>query len=169
MMKFKLPIGNFFQQLRKVPKMVFEKFAGRLEIKVDQELLAKVLEILAETPGEPVSPFRFGTDKSLRFWFWLITQYPNLTDGSHWLRTGDIESAWQTEVTFGEMRATIMVFNTRPDAKYVYGPWAVAGHIATGWPDQWMKAKAFIYAEMDNVVVETFDEAIYEAAKEAGL
>ena len=101
-------------------------------------ILQQATNDLFEQGPLPVdSPFTFGSDLSKRFYHWLVTVNPSLSDGSHWIRNGDIERAFVVEVSSTRCSmGMIQVRNTNPDAKFVFGPWLVEGHRRTGWPDQ---------------------------------
>lgn len=169
MFKSTLTIGNVFQRLKSIPDRAAVKFRESIGAEVSGDLQMRVREIMAEEPGEPSSPFEFGSATSLRFWFWLITHNPTLSDGEHWLRTGDLEAGWQTDVSYAGFSTTITVFNTRPSANVIYGPKAVPGHERTGWPKNYERARALVLKEAKLAAFDTFGKAVYDAAREAGF
>ena len=169
MFRVKLTIGNAIQRLKAIPDNAIRIFRERIGTELPDAVQAQVLEIMAQEPGEPSSPFEFGSTLSARYYFWLITHFPGLSDGEHWIRTGDLEHSFQTEVSYSGLGGKITVFSTRPDAAFVYGPWQVMGHKNTGWGEQYAKAQKLILSYAKNLTFEIWDESVYQAAKEAGF
>ncbi len=169
MFRAKLTIGNAVNRLRSIPDRAIRIFQERINSDLQSSVEARVLAIMAEDPGVPSSPFEFGTVLSGRYYFWLITHIPGLSDGDHWIRAGDLEHSFQTEVQFAGKTGKLTVFSVRPDAAFVYGPWQVMGHKNTGWDQQYEKARRLVLTEAKNLTFDIWDESVYQAAKEAGF
>jgi hypothetical protein len=163
--------GQALAKVRQIPKRAREIFQQEMGIRLTESLLMDVRDVMAQTPGDPSSPFAFATEKSARFYFWLITSsvFSAATDGSHWIRSGDVENSWQVEVSYGTFSAKLRVFTTHPAAKYLYGPWQVPGHRITGWNAQIEQARRLVYAQAKRVSVELYVEALKMAVKDLGL
>lgn len=86
-------------------------------------------------------------------------------NGLHWERTGEIEQSWRTLV--GENLA-IVVLNVHPNAKWVYGPWAVPGHLATGWLNQAIVARQQLRQETYARLHHMWRQSVHEAAQGKG-
>src|SRR5882724_1737955 len=95
--KMKLTINQgVLNNLRTLPDRAKRIFRNRMQTEVRPRLQQLVDDKFPElVPDGPISPFVFGTGKSQNYYFWLIGQDPELTDGKHWIRTGDIENAWE--------------------------------------------------------------------------
>src|SRR5258706_6582580 len=164
-------LGKAFDKLAQIPGRAAQIFRERLGSEISPELQSYVLAIMAETPGEPSSPFEFATLKSSRFYFWLITSsvFSAASDGAHWIRSGEIENSWQVEVSYGALNATIRVFSNNPAAKFVYGPNPndqVAGHKHTGWGEQFIRAQKLVLSQAKRATFVVWRESVKQAAKE---
>jgi hypothetical protein len=62
----------------------------------------------------------------------------------------------------------IRVVNIQPDSRFVIGPWAVAGHINTGWPEIVEKARPILQAKMIAKIEELWREAVKAAIRGEG-
>ena len=160
--------GNL-ERLRGLGDRVARNFRNRIGTEVSPDLQAGVLAIMAESPGVASSPFEFGgelsgvsgysnNNLSRRFYFWLITSgvFSGATDGKHWIRSGETENSWQTQISFGTFTGKFTLFTKNPAAKYLYGPWQVAGHRNTGWGQQMNNAKTLVFQEAKRAVFDVF-------------
>jgi hypothetical protein len=95
-------------------------------------------------PASPAPPFEFGgvmsgisgydtNNPSRRYYFALIRGNPALSDGQHWIRTGDIEGSFEVEVSDKFIENLVRIVNRHPKAKYLLSPWQVAGFRNSGW------------------------------------
>jgi hypothetical protein len=165
-------LGKAFDKLMQIPERAAQIFRERLGSEISPELQSYVLAIMAETPGEPSSPFEFATLRSARFYFWLITSsvFSAASDGAHWIRSGEIENSWQTKVEYGALSANLTVFSNNPAAKYVYGPaFQVEGHRRTGWGEQYERAQKLVLQEAKRVTFVVWGESVRQAKKDVGL
>lgn len=130
----KLTINQaLMERLRALPEKAKSTMRRKVREVLKPEMKQLLDSLLPLNPGPPSNPFQFGTDKSLRYYFWLISAIDGLTDGKHWIRTGEVDSGFDIEVSDRLQANLVTVLNRHPAAKYVYGPWQVAGHKNTGW------------------------------------
>lgn len=153
--------------LRQLPVRAQRNIKQRIRTELAPELEQDARELMAQGPAL-VSPFVFGSRQSARYFFWLVRHNPELSDGLHWIRTGIIEQGWRAEVSDRFSIGMITIRNIQPDAKYVYGPWAVAGHINTGWPEEAQSARALLVEKARERVYSMWKESVHEAAQGQG-
>jgi hypothetical protein len=132
-------------RLRELPVRFQRNVRRQIVTVIGPELQKDVDQLMTREPGPVSSPFAFGSPKSMAYWFFLVTLYPELTDGEHYIRTGADETGFRVEVSdrFRENQITIRNIQDSEyflrggfplhKAKYVYGPWQVQGHKNTGW------------------------------------
>lgn len=132
-----------------------------------------VTELLAPYPGPVVYPFQFATIKSQRFYF-ANFQPP-------YQRTNALKEAWYVNVVstlnnsplaiLGALfrqqtingQITIVIGNSAAEARYVYPPKPVPGHVNTGWN---LDKGAEIVARAREYVFEEWPVALSEAIAE---
>lgn len=132
----KLDINQpLLDRMRELPARHQRNLRRRLVTEVGPKL-QKTADDLALTlpPEQAVHPFVFGSAKSYWYYRAAIIGLDRWQKGGRYLRTGDIESSFVVRVSDRFRMTMVTVTNTHPKAKYVYGPWAVQGHINTGWP-----------------------------------
>lgn len=165
-------LGRVWDKLAGIPDAAARIFREKLGTEISPQLQEDVLAIMAQGPGEPSSPFAFATEKSARFYFWLITSsvFNAASDGNHWIRSGETENAWQVQIAVGTLKSTIRIINPKPWSKYVYGPaWQVEGHARTGWGRQYLEAQKLLLKAAKRTTLEVWTESVKQAVKEAGL
>lgn len=164
--KMKLELNeNLLERLRQLPERSRRNLKRKMVTELGPELQKDVDELMSEPPGPVSDPFRFGSWESMIYYIMLVREDPTLTDGKHWLRTTIIESGFRVEVSDRFSLTMIRVRNIQPKAKYVYGPWQVAGHENTGWGENFAEIKAFLRQKMRTSVRRMWREAIKEARK----
>lgn len=165
-------LGKAFDKLAQLPSVAARIFRELIGSEVSPDLQARVQEIMATAPGLPSSPFEFATEKSARFYFWLVTSsaFSAASDGAHWIRSGDLENSWQVGVEYGAFTARVFIFSRDPSAKYVYrGQHQVPGHARTGWGSQEDEAAKTILREAKRATVYIWNYSVRLARKEVGL
>ena len=111
---------------------------------VQQHNESTVLRVMGEYPNNARHPFKFATEKSRRYYFWLIKQGSVTTDGSRYIRSGRLGKSWSFEVKTNRQGVALVVATSAKMARYVGGTMAiskpslarrsqVAGHRNTGW------------------------------------
>lgn len=174
MTKFRLTVNQpLLEQWRSVPMRAQRLFRRKLVTVLGPELQTEVDLLMIDPPGPVSEPFAFGSEASKRYYFWLVNEYPELTDGHHWRRTELLESHWRVEVSDRLRGNQVTVSNilrestgTEPfPGRYVYGPWAVQGHINTGWPEQMEVARQRLQEKFIERAKEMWSEAVDEALK----
>lgn len=130
---------------------------------------------LAESMGPVSSPFAFGTvmtgpvlQLSRKYYFWLIRNNPGLTDGEHWIRQFVVESGFQFTAKDRIKEIQVTGRNPNPESRYLYGPWAVEGHINTGWPERGEMIRKDLQAFMRVELARMWRDAVNEALKGNG-
>lgn len=159
--------------LRAMPDRARSLMRVKMQTILKPELQADVNALMEQGPSPVDSPFHFGSDKSARYYFALVTAFPELSDGRHWIRRSDIENAWRVEVGTQFREGLITVVNqlrestgTKPfPAFYVYGPWAPLGHINTGWPEQADIARQLLQEKARTRIRELWRESLHEALR----
>lgn len=165
-------LGRAWAKLEQIPAVAARIFRERLGTEISPALQEDVRAIMAESEGEPVSPFAFATARSARFYFWLVTSsvFSAASDGTHWIRSGELEEAWQVQVQYGTFNATIRIVNPLPWAKYVYGPARqVPGHFQTGWGSQYARAQRLILQQAKRATIQVWHASVRQAVRELGL
>lgn len=177
MFRLKLTVDpTWLERVRALPERAQRNVRRKIQTELVPELQSDVETILADAPGPVASPFQFGSTKSQHYWFAMIRANPNLTDGSHWIRTGLLEGSWVVSASDRLRMTQITVSNilrestgTEPfPAKFVYGPFAPPGHIATGWPALLENARQALHAKMLNRVYQLWGESLKEGVKGQG-
>lgn len=152
--------------LKELPARAKQTFKTKMRIEFAPKFEAEVNALMPSlAPGTPSSPFAFGTPRSKRYYFWLITSTEGLTDGSHWLRTGDIESSFEVQVSDRLIENLIRVINRHPKAKYLYGPWQVQGHTNTGWGEEVKESRRQLGQRARVLIIVIWRESLTDAMK----
>jgi len=153
-------------KLRELPARAKRIFRNKMQTEIRPILQEYVDNLFPElVPDGPISPFIFGSDASRKYYFWLIGQDDTLTDGSHWIRTGDIENAWEVRFTGGIEESLFTIANVHPRAKYVYGPFQVASHKLAGWGDELEIARQLIEEEARKQIIRIWRDSFQLATK----
>ena len=159
---------SLLDNLRELPRRTQANLRRKLQTELKPELQKEVNTFFEQGPEPVSSPFVFGTLKSRNYYFWLVRNNPDLSDGAHWLRRGIIEQGFDVSVSDRLRANLILIRNIQPEAKYALGPWLVRGHALTGWPDQFEMARELIRAKAVDRVVYLAKEALSEAMQNNG-
>ena len=155
--------NDLLSRLRQLPERSQRNIRRKIVTELVPYLERRANELMMEPWIMPSSPFVFGTRRSKRFYFAMIHDNPELTDGSHWIRTMRLESSFQFEAS-DRLRGTQVTGRAAEgDARYVFGPWAVAGHINTGWPERVEQVREILQEEMRRMISRLWREAVREA------
>ncbi len=131
---------DLFKSFRDLPVRAKRNFNRAIRTTVQPKVQRKANELLGHAPGPVRHPFKFGSgvnpeaDARSRRAFFATKGFGR---GIPARRTGDILKAWVVEVTRQGQTNYIILTNTAPYAKYVYGmePFQrqIQGHRKTGW------------------------------------
>lgn len=179
MFRMRLTINQeILTRLRQMPDRAQRNLRRRLQVELAPDLQQDVDALMETPPGPVASPFLFGTPKSKRYFFVLVHQHPEYSDGAHWLRGGPmaIENAFRVQISDRLRENLISVRNvqrestgTKPwPARYVYGPWATSGNIKTGWPEQADIARQLLREKTIKRIIEMWRESVRDAVKGVG-
>jgi hypothetical protein len=164
-------------KLKDLPPKIKSNFKTKLRTKLRPELEELANSLLNVEPGPVSEPFEFGTPRSKRYYIILVKKNPGLTDGQHWKRRGLEQEAFRIMIRDYVRADLISLVNiqrqstgTEPyPARYTYGPWAVAGHINTGWPALLQRATPILRTRAIDRAIDLGNEALREAKREATL
>lgn len=175
MLKVSLTINEtLLSTLKELPDRTKRNFKTKLRTVLKPELQQETEARMNVDPGAVSEPFQFGSRNSQIYYLMLVRKNPELSDGDHWIRTGELQSSFRVEVgdyLYADSLITIRNIahrstGTKPyPARYVYSPWAVAGHINTGWAAQFDTAKAELRQYALRRIVELRNEGLREAMK----
>lgn len=127
----------------------FESVNHQVTIATIDEIEDPLLNELAFMPGTPSSPFVWShnkeeNDRARRWWFWAISAGIVRTDGSHYIRTGDLVNSWTIEVLSEGLTSRVVLSNPANILPLVQGSLAqditaaarfqIPGHKRTKWP-----------------------------------
>jgi hypothetical protein len=98
-----------------------------------------LLRVRLGTPPRPaVHPFLFATERSRRYYFYLVRAGRVRTNGRRYVRSGRLVSSWRVLPRGGSRRVRLAIFNQARVSQFVFGNAAgsrqVPGHRITGWP-----------------------------------
>lgn len=130
-LKIKFPT-DLTKSIKGLPAASHKIFNVEMEKTVKPAVQREVIDLVATYPGPVKYPFEFGTAKSRRAFF--ATQ--GFGRGIPTVRTGTLFRAWQVSYRFSFPSGVLILKNTDPAAKYVYGfkgQRQIPGHRATGW------------------------------------
>lgn len=101
---------------------------------------ARVDATYAPYPQLAIHPFEFATPRSRR-WYRAQVRAGNIrTDGTRYIRNGDLGKAWMVLFDRRQTEGFLTVKNTASMAIYVFGNRQVAGHATTGWGQNFAQA-----------------------------
>lgn len=167
--KMRLKVNQeLLTRLRELPVRAQRLIKLRIRTELGPDLEKDANELMLEGPGQVSDPFEFGTDKSRRFYMALVNEYPELTDGEHWLRSGDIETSFVVEVSDRFRENLIRIVNKHSKGKYVLGPWLVAGHENTGWPEKAEEVRLQLQGKARREIARMWRESVKQAFKGQG-
>lgn len=166
MFKFTVKVNQrLLERLRELPERAQRNLRNKMQTQLKGDLQAQVDELMGERPGEIDSPFTFGTDKSRAKYFVIIRENPDLTDGAHWIWTGELASGFKVEISDRLRENLIRIVNQKQKAPFVYGPWAVAGHINTGYLQQVSLAKQQLRQYAIRTIIRYWRESVREGLR----
>lgn len=124
-------------------------------------------------------PFEFGgvlsgvsgydpKNPSRRKYFAMVAAGQVPSDGNAYARTGEIETSFEVEIASQFIENLIRILNRHPKAKYLYGPWSVAGHRNTGWELRIPEARSILRKSGIVKIKILWREAVAEAARGKG-
>lgn len=167
--KMRLQVNqDLLERLRALPERAQRNIKRKIRIELGPDLEEDANNLMEEGPGQVSSPFQFGTAKSRRFYMALVREYPELTDGAHWLRTGEIERSFVVEVSDRFRENLIRIVNKHGKGKYLLGPWLVAGHAKTGWPELADEVRLQLRAKARREIARMWRDSVKEAIKGQG-
>ncbi len=153
-------------QLRDMPARAKRNFKTKLRTELVPELEQDLQDLAI--PGPVSEPFQFGSENSHLWYIIHLRQHPELADDKHWIRRGDIENSFHVRISDYIREDLITVFNNHPKAKYVYGPWQVAGHKNTGWGEAAQEARKLLREKVHTRTGEIWRESTHQAVKGEG-
>ena len=119
---------------RTIARMVNRDIAPPLERRLDR-IVSKVAP--PRTDVKFVWSYnRAANARARRWWFAAIKRGAVQTDGKHFLRTGVIPAAWQTEIAIVGDQIVMSLVNPASGSEFLYGSEErpqVPGHATTGW------------------------------------
>lgn len=162
--RMKLKINqDTLQRIKDLPDRARRNVYTTARTQLVPELEQTINELMVPGPSPVSSPFQFGTEKSRRYWFFLIDTGQVETDGNHYIRSGDIETSFKVEAAGNVTESLFRIFNAHPKAKYLFGPWLVAGHDATGWPEQAEAARQLLQEKANTMLLDLWRSAVRAA------
>src|SRR5689334_19386307 len=118
-------------------QLFIQAFPGLFEESVfdayNREIKPFLLNELQYEPGPAKMPFDFETEKSRRYYFWLISQGKIKTANGHYVRSHALSRGWKVGLSIDPDLIVISAENKKKYERYVTGPRQVRGHAATGW------------------------------------
>lgn len=150
-------------KLRELPDRSQRNVRRKIVTELVPWLEARANELMSEGMVLPSSPFAFGTQRSRKYYFWLIHNNPTLVDDFHWIRTLRIEQSWQFEASDRLRAIQIHGRNAIPEARYVFGPYQVAGHRNTGWDQRAEEVRQILQQESRREISRMWRDAVREA------
>lgn len=151
----------------------FESVNHQVTLAAVDEIEDPLLNELAFMPGTPASPFVWShnkeeNDRARRWWFWAISAGKVRTDGSHYIRTGDLVNSWSIEIQADGLETRVVLSNPANILPLVQGSLAqdltaaarfqIPGHKKTGWPLVAETANFWL----NDIFPEVYDEKLQE-------
>ncbi len=172
MFRMRLTINQaLLQKLRDIPERAQRNLRQKVQTQLKSELQSDVDSLMETPPGEPSSPFEFASDASRGMYFILLREFPDMSDGRHYIRTGDTASSFEVVISDKLRESLISIVNPKTVsgkvrkgygtalAKYIYGPWESPGHLDTGYPQQALTARERLTAKAKMRIVGYWQEA----------
>jgi hypothetical protein len=154
--------------MRALPVRAQQNLKSKLATVLAPELQADTNDLMEKGPAL-VSPFEFGSVASAKKYFYMVDHGEVPFDGEHYIREGgpdSVQGGFRVEVSTTRFSiGMIQIRNLHPKGKFVFGPWLVAGHSNTGWPDHAELARQELRATMITRIVQLWREAVNDAAK----
>lgn len=125
-------VQNSEQVVRDVADVVRERNKGT------------VLRVMGEYPRNAIHPFEFESERSRRYYFWMVNNGKVRTDGKRYIRNGKLGKSWKFDVITSKSGVALVIKTDAKMARYVGGTMAlsspsvarraqVSGHRRTGW------------------------------------
>lgn len=172
---------EMLQRLRDLPERAQRNIRRKVNTELVPELQTDVSRIMESAPGPSPADFQFGTEKSRRYYFFLIRSNPELAGGEHgehWIRSGLLETSWIVEASdrfrvnqitiSNNLHQSTSKGNIPYPAKWVYGDFSPEGHIQTGWPQQARQMRNIIQAKVSRLLKVMWRESVSEALRGKG-
>lgn len=166
--------------LKALPARARSNLRSKLRTDLAPALEAEVNRLMPTLdPPSAGHPFEFGSvlsgvsgyspkNPSRRKYFAMLSAGQIPTDGNSYARQGEIESSFEVEIAGQFIESLIRVINRHAKAKYVYGPWQVAGHRNTGWGIRLEEARSIFRKSAIIKIKVLWREAVAEAARGKG-
>ena len=155
------PPKVIFDNVRDLPRRHRQQFTRELQTVVKPAIQAEVTDLIGREPGPRVRPFQFSTEESRKYYFWKFKgQIP-------YKRTHQLATSWFVDLQLGT--GTIIIYNNKPYAKYVYGSptqFQVPGHRRTGWGKDMSVALQLITEFGIEQILDAWGRAVNVAIKE---
>ncbi len=171
MIKYKLTVpDDLLASVRDLTARAEARFADRLQTQVKPQLQQSVSDTFGQYPGPVVHPFKFGTEKSRRWYF--ANKVPKGSRGGSYARKGTPPLGWTVRIDFRLSDGEIIIYNKWSAAKYVYGRRAhyptfdqrqVPGHFNTGWGADLDVAARLVQEQAVDLTIDAWYEAVSEA------
>jgi hypothetical protein len=158
---------DMFKTFRELPVRAKRNFNREIR-DVVQPNAQKQADGLFTAPGPVRLPFQFGTDRSRRAFF----ATNGFGRGIPTRRTGAILKAWAIEITRRGQTTFILLTNTDPKARYVYGlppiQRQIPGHARTGWGKDNKVAFSLLQEYVIGELVKAWRKSVTDAVKGKG-
>lgn len=161
-------------RLRGLPERAQQDVRRRMQTELAPELQDRANQLLGADPGPVSEPFVFGNSpdaaqRSHDAYMAIVRETQGANDpNGHWIRTGIIETGFRVVISDRLRSSLIRVFNVQPKARYVYGPWQVMGHSATGWTRDFDVKARLLRKEAIRRILELWRQSVNDAARGEG-
>jgi hypothetical protein len=167
--RLKLDINQqMLANMRALPVRAQQNLKTLMATELAPELQADTNDLMEKGPTL-VSPFEFGSVASARKYFYMVAQGEVPFDGEHYIREGgpdSVQGGFRVEVSTTRFSiGMIQIRNLNPKSRFVFGPWLVAGHSNTDWPDYAELARQPLRATTIERVTQMWRRAVTAAAK----
>lgn len=118
-------------------RLFIELFPDLLQDEViaafNRDIRPFLLAGLQYEPGPAKMPFEFASEKSRRYYFWLVSQGKVKTANGHYVRSHKLSKGWRVGISADEDIVVMSAENRVKYERWVSGPRQIRGHAATGW------------------------------------
>ncbi len=159
---------DLLARLRQLPDRAQRNIRRKIVTELGPKLEEEVNDLMAEGPGDVSDPFVFGSKNSRLYYVILVHDFPELTDGEHWIRKQEIERAFVVEVSDRLRGNLIRIINKHNRGRYVLGPWTVQGHVNSGWPDKADEVRDLLRLKARQEIARMWRDSVREAIKGQG-
>lgn len=125
----------------------------------DREVRPHLLAELQYEPPAAKLPFPFETEKSRRYYMWLVRTGKVKTANGHYVRSHKLSRGWKVGLSIDDELIVLSAENKARYEKWVTGPRQVRGHAASGWIkrqltiDYWADASAEVAVQQIDAVL----------------